>query len=597
MECPKCGKNLPQNAVKCNKCGNVFKEVKKDNSTDEYLKKEKEKAAEKAQKLNNKTAKDLKKSKKDKKALKIVIPCVAVVLIAAILSTVLIINNKKKKEQEEFYAQNPDLAIEYTFSDVSKENAVLSFGDINIGAAEYEFFYRQSYSTTQNNALLAFKSYVQEKLGDAYDDNNDYYNEYYTEYFNKNPNVFDFNKPVDQQKNQATDENGNVISWQEYIRNNAISTLMNYRIKYALALKAGITLTDDIKYQVYSHIEGLREAISGSGYQNLTQYLQILFGNACGEEFFKNELIREYTASKYDTVYYLNNMDSYSDDEIQKEYSKNHTDYDYIDLCIYEVTGKDAESTANKIADAIKTVDDFTSAIWKYDSESSDKTSLPTVPKQYVDQTYSEKIGKWAYDSERKTGDKKVFETANGYTIAVIQTPAYTTEDSLCYREIVINKIDDNGNALTGDSLTEAKSLAEQVYSDWKSGEATEDTFSYYALKSSKGSTASSGGLVQFSAAKDLEENMKKWFTDPARKAGDAEFIETDSAYRAVYYLKNYGKYWNYAIRAQKAGEASTENYNKQKELYSVTFDQQTLSSAEETIIKGMNRDYFGITS
>lgn len=590
MECPKCGKKLPTNAVKCNKCGNVFKEVKKDESTDEYLKKEKEKAAEKAEKLSQK--KD--KSTKNNKILKIVIPCVAVVLIAAILSTVLVIN-KKKKDKEEFNAKYPELLVEYTFSDVSEEDAVFSFGNINISAAEYEFFYRQSFSNTQNNALLAFKGYVQEKLGDAYNDSNDYYNDYYAEYSEGKNNLFDFNKPIDQQSSSTTDESGNVISWQEYIRNDAIKTLMNYRIKYNLALKDGMTLTDDIKYQVYSHIEGLRDAIKGSGYKNLNQYLQILFGDACNEEFFKNELIREYTASKYDTVKYFTNMESYSDDEIKKAYNKNKSDYDYIDLLIYEVKGKDAESTAKKIAEATKKVDGFTSAIQKYQDETSDKTALPTVPKQYIDQTYSEKLGSWAFDSKRKTGDKNVFETAGGYVVAVIQTPAYTTEDSLCYREIVINKTDENGNALSGEKLNEAKLQAEQIYSDWKNGDATEDTFSYYALINSKGSTASSGGLVQFTPAKDLEEKLKVWFTDSARKPGDTELIETDSAFSIVYYISNYGEYWNYAVRAQKSGESATEDYEKQKTAYLKNLDISKLNSAEETIIKEMNKVYFGI--
>ena len=60
MVCPQCGKKLPDNAVKCNKCGKIFKEVKKISETDELLKKEKQKAEEKAKKLSEKNAEKLK---------------------------------------------------------------------------------------------------------------------------------------------------------------------------------------------------------------------------------------------------------------------------------------------------------------------------------------------------------------------------------------------------------------------------------------------------------------------------------------------------------------------------------------------------------
>ena len=54
MFCPNCGKKLPDNAVKCNKCGEEFRQEVKNTETDDFLKKEKEKAEIKAKKLEKK---------------------------------------------------------------------------------------------------------------------------------------------------------------------------------------------------------------------------------------------------------------------------------------------------------------------------------------------------------------------------------------------------------------------------------------------------------------------------------------------------------------------------------------------------------------
>ncbi len=603
MICPKCGKKLPQNAVKCNKCGEIFKEIKKSSETDEFLKKEKEKADEKAKKLSEKktrelekaAAKDPQKSAKIKKVLKIVIPCVAVVT-AAVVAVTMIISNKNKKEREEFERNFPELLIEYTYPEVSKEDAVMTLGDINISDAEYEFFFRQSFSNIQNNAQLEFKQYVGQKLGDSYDDSKDYYSEYYEEYSKGKKNIFDFTKPAASQTGKALDADGKEISWQEYIRNDAIKTMMNYHIKYTLAKAEGIGLTADIQKQVYDHIEGLRDAIKGSGYQNLDQYLQILFGSQCNEEFFKNELIREYIAAKYDVVKNSETMKAYSQDEIKKLHEKEPSKYDYIDLCVYEVVGKDAEKKAEKIKKDTKDLNSFANAISKYTDASQSSRSMPVVPKNYIDQTYSKDMGKWAYDSQRKSGDKAVFKTPNGYTVAFLEKPLYTTENNVSYREIVINKTDAQGNMLSGDSLTQAKQNADNIYADWKAGDADENSFSYLALSKSEGSSAASCGLVSCISAAELNESIKSWISDKSRKYGDNQIFETDSSYTIVFFIENYNEYWNYVIRAQKASDDCAKAYKDLSEgKYCENISSSVIDAEEEKILTEINKIYFGI--
>ncbi|MCQ2479701.1 MAG: peptidylprolyl isomerase, partial [Clostridia bacterium] len=575
-------------------CGKVFKEIKKNTETDEFLKKEKEKANEKAMKLSEKKANSQKNAEKTKKMLKVIIPCVAAVLVLAI-TAVAVISNINKKKLEDIKKNHPEKLIEYTYDEADESTAIMKIGDINIDPKEYEFFYRQSFSNTQNNAKLQFTQFVVDKIGDSYDENTDYYPDYYSEYAKLNPNAFDYTKPITQQTTYFDNGNGSTSTWQEYIRNDAINTMKDYRVKYELAKKDGIELTDDIRYQVYSHIEGLREAIKGGGYQNLTQYLQLLFGSGCNEEFFKNELIREYIASKYDVEAKLKKMDTYSQDKIKGIYEMNTESYDFIDIGIYDVTGKNAESRAKKLLNETKTADDFSSTVQKLEGNTNDRTYLPTVPNQYIIEQYSEELAKWAYSKERKANDKAIFESADGYFVAVLSKSAYTTEDNVSYREIVINKTDENGVILTGTALDEARAQAQEIFDEIKKDKVDENGFACTALMKSKGSTASSGGFVGVATASQLDKNINDWVTGN-RKYGDIELIETESSISILYFLKNYGKYWNYAVRATSASGDIPDEVEKLKgNDYKENYDSAALDNAETAMNDNIDRIYFGI--
>ncbi|MGN1479930.1 MAG: zinc ribbon domain-containing protein, partial [Acutalibacteraceae bacterium] len=168
MLCPKCGKQIPDNAAVCKKCGEVFKVNNNNSQTLDYINKEKEKAQKRAEKLNekqkSKSAKQ--KSKKPVNKRSVVLIIVAAVLVLAATAALLI-----HFDVISLPGQNKDeaLKIEYTAEEVSDENAVMKLGDVNISDTEYSFFFHQSYSNIQNNAQLMFKEFMSKKLGDDFD--------------------------------------------------------------------------------------------------------------------------------------------------------------------------------------------------------------------------------------------------------------------------------------------------------------------------------------------------------------------------------------------------------------------------------------------
>ena len=595
MKCPECGKVLPDNAANCKKCGKVFKENAGNAEMEAYLKKEKEKALKLNEKKTAKKAKQSGKKPVNKKLVAIIAAVVAVIVAGIVF---LLCSDVFKKD-----APQPDdepkgaLSIEYTSEPESDENAVMKLGDINISYEELEFFYRQSYSNAQNNAQLTFRDYMNKKLGSDYDQSINYYNDYFSEFLKENPNTFDFTKGIDQQSTMALDsQTGKEMSWAEYILQDAIKTMTGYRVKFELAAKMGLTLTDDVRAQVYDHIEGLRTAVLDGGYDTLDQYLKILFGESCDEEFFKNELIREYMATKYDFAINKKLMAEYTDDNIRSIYDSDYKNYDYIDLYAFEVQGARAEIIANKIAKETTDLNSFSTVIKKYSGKVADRESYPAVPKGYVDGTYSKSMGDWAFDRQRKSGDKAVFKTQKGYSVAFVQTPVYSKNGCLTYREIVLPKTDSTGTSISAEEIAKLKTTANDIYNQWKNGKADEDTFMYYALTQSKGNSASTGGLVSGKVADELQpDELKKWLTDSNRKAGDTQVIETNDAVRVVYFITSYSNYWDYSIRSSKAvNDAKIQLDIAQSQNYTVSYDAFSMKKVESEYISAISKVYLG---
>lgn len=176
----------------------------------------------------------------------------------------------------------------------------------------------------------------------------------------------------------------------------------------------------------------------------------------------------------------------------------------------------------------------------------------------------------------------------------LVQVPAYTQENCLDYREIVFNKTDENGNALSEEKKAEIKEKAEKLCKKLRK-DGTEDFFTYNALSESQGQNASAGGLYSCAMYNDTDTKVRDWCTQSDRKNGDIELIECDDAYRIVYFIKNIGYYWNYSIRNTKAESdyaKAVERYNTGD--YAVKFSNSIDKTESEYIIK-INKIYLGI--
>ena len=98
----------------------------------------------------------------------------------------------------------------------------------------------------------------------------------------------------------------------------------------------------------------------------------------------------------------------------------------------------------------------------------------------------------------------------------------------------------------------EAKQKAEDIYAEWKNGDATEDSFAVLAEANSEDpGSNTNGGLYEAVTEGQMVASFNDWIFDDARKPGDTEIIETDYGYHVMYFVGDDVPYWQ--VQAENA--------------------------------------------
>ena len=123
---------------------------------------------------------------------------------------------------------------------------------------------------------------------------------------------------------------------------------------------------------------------------------------------------------------------------------------------------------------------------------------------------------------------------------------------------------DDTGNTTySEEEKAAAKATAEELLNQWKSGEATEDSFAALATEKSSdtGSTAN-GGLYEDIYPNQMVASFNDWCFAEGRKAGDTGIVETQYGYHVMYFVGDSDvTYRDYQIRNELTENAVSEWY------------------------------------
>ena len=363
----------------------------------------------------------------------------------------------------------------------------------------------------------------------------------------------------------------------------------NVKDAYAMAdaaAAAGFTLPEDQATQIDSNLSSLEAYAKLYGYSGGKAYLKALYGNGATIEGYRayNEL------NALASAYYNHYSDSltYTDADLRAKEAENPVAYSSFSYNYYYLatskflTGGTtdengnttysaeeraaaeaavraaAESLTAKEIDSVEALDAAIADLSINAGTEAASTESKNVLYSSVNSLYQD----WVTDSSRKEGDRKVFESTgtntdeNGSTSEALngcyvvyyvgstdnKFPMVNVRHILIQPTHAADEAEDahaDGETYSAEELAAAKKSAEDILAQWKSGEATEDSFAALANENSADGDGTTGGLYENVYPGQMVASFNDWCFDSSRKPGDTGIVETTYGYHVMYFVGN----------------------------------------------------------
>ncbi len=321
------------------------------------------------------------------------------------------------------------------------------------------------------------------------------------------------------------------LTWKDYFDQLAVEHIARNKGLAKEAEAAGFTYDTGEEYQEY--MEAVEEAAAEAG-TTVKEYMQRMYGVYATQSRVKPFLEESlYVAAYTDEI--AEGLKP-SQDEIQAYYEENKASYDSVDYYIYQV---DAElpTEPTELADPVEPAADdgaesgaegsgegetvyqpseaeIAAAMEKAKAEAekaekSIKTTgeFKTNIKRSTANAVSSSVGSWLFEDGRAAGDTTVIEDSVNHRYYVVGFESRYLDQTLTADVRVVVTADGNG---------------QEILDEWKSGEATEESFAAICDKyMDTNVSAAEGGLLEGVAPSGLPEELRDWLTDSGRKAGD----------------------------------------------------------------------------
>ena len=239
-----------------------------------------------------------------------------------------------------------------------------------------------------------------------------------------------------------------------------------------------------------------------------------------------------------------------------------------------------AKAKADEMLSKIKDEASFEKVYDKYASDTTVDSLNTDKKKSSISPT---DVANWLFDADRQAGDTTVIEDTanNAYYVVYFKDRYLDHTKTVDVRQILISAdTASTGTAETAETETTAagetetaetesaeaqeqakedakaaakaaaKVKAEQILKDWKSGDATEDSFAELAKTYSDDTGSNTnGGLYEAVKEGQMVTNFNDWCFDASRKAGDTGIVESDYGYHIIYFIGDDAEEWYVNIK------------------------------------------------
>lgn len=477
-----------------------------------------------------------------------------------------------------------------------KHGTYVTVGDHDVQRSEYEYYY---YSGI-NNLYASYGNYLS-YMG------------------------LDLSKPLDE---QAYMEN---MTWKDYFDQQTVSQLKQVYALTDAAEAAGF------EYDASADVDDFAKSIeTGAANANMSaaDYLKSSYGILATMDKVKAYVEKSSIA----TAYYnsIEDATEITDEEVSDYYDENKDNYDSVDYLACKIaadmpeteTGAAEETTVPEtetgetetLSEEEKAAQEaekkaaeeaaMTAAKEKADEmleQISDESSFENLYADYATdaavelrKTNAKKssisptgVGQWLFDSARQAGDTTVIEdtTGNAYYVVYFIDRYLDHAKTVDVRHILIRSSAETTDEMTDEekataeenAKAEAKQKAEEIYAEWKNGDATEDSFAALAEANSEDTGSNTnGGLYEAVTKGQMVASFNDWIFDDARKPGDTEIVETAYGYHVMYFVGDNAEAWYVSIE-------NTLRTNKMQEYIT------NLTADMEVIDERGNIDYLHV--
>lgn len=231
-----------------------------------------------------------------------------------------------------------------------------------------------------------------------------------------------------------------------------------------------------------------------------------------------------------------------------------------------------AKAKAEEMLSKIKDEASFEKVYDKYASDTTVDSLNTDKKKSSISPT---DVANWLFDADRQAGDTTVIEDTanNAYYVVYFKDRYLDHTKTVDVRQILISadtsssdaaETDETETAAAGETemaetesaeaqeqaKAAAKVKAEQILKDWKSGDATEDSFAELAKTYSDDTGSNTnGGLYEAVKEGQMVTNFNDWCFDASRKAGDTGIVESDYGYHIIYFIGDDAEEWHVNIK------------------------------------------------
>ena len=393
----------------------------------------------------------------------------------------------------------------------------------------------------------------------------------------------------------------------DYLKSQAVERLVTCAALDKQAAEEGFTMSDDTQTEVDDQLKQLEEQWVSAGYQSRDAFIRANYGpymtyDRLVELFTRDMLVNEYATQFSDSL-------SYSDADYEQYYQENANTLDEYTITqfVFNATVDTTDADGNTIE---MTDDEKSAALEQAKTEKQARAQElqskleagedpAQLAQEYADQltgdpsisqvmsgssVASASYAQWAQDTARQKGDVTLSEYDAGpssyyYYVVRFEGRARNDENTATVRHILVAADQDEGaSEPTEDQYAAAKTKAEELLEQWKSGPATQDSFAELAKANSAdtGSAADGGLITDIYSGSGYVSTFTDWALDAARRPGDTGIVQNTGSsvkgWHIMYFVGRDGDpVWKLTAKTAMENNDYTQWQNAAKDKVSYT--------------------------